>query len=125
MRVRGLVVLALAAGVGYWIYKTRPTVSSFVDDLTRPLMGSKAVVKQSESKRIVSEAVPAAPEGEGVKLTMLREGMTKVDVEELLGKPDSIQQFDDEGRTRFRALYVVARRIIIYEEGRVVSVAVQ
>jgi hypothetical protein len=48
-----------------------------------------------------------------------------VDVEELIGKPDSYQQFDDEGRTRFRALYIVARRIIIYEEGRVVSIAVQ
>jgi hypothetical protein len=49
MRVRGLVVLALVAGVGYWIYKTRPTVSSLVDDLTRPLMGSKAVVKSRAS----------------------------------------------------------------------------
>jgi len=125
MRLRGLVVLVLAVGVGYWIYKTRPTVTSFVDDLTRPLMGSKAVVKESESKRVVSEAVPAAPEGEEVKLTMIREGMKKAEVEELLGKPDSIQQVDDQGRVRFRAIYVAARRIIVYEEGRVVSIAVQ
>ena len=113
MRLRGLVVLVLAVGVGYWIYKTRPTVTSFVDDLTRPLMGSKAVVKESESKRVVSEAVPAAPEGEEVKLTMIREGMKKAEVEELLGKPDSIQQVDDQGRVRFRAIYVAARRIIV------------
>jgi len=125
MRLRGLVVLVLVGGVGYWIYKTRPTVTSFVDGLTRPLMGSRAVVKESESKRVVSEALPAAPEGEEVKLTMIREGMKKAEVEELLGKPDSFQQFDDEGRIRFRAIYVTARRILVYsEEGRVVSIAV-
>ena len=125
MRLRGLVVLVLAAGVGYWIYKTRPTVSSFVDSLTRPIMGSKAAVKESESKRIVSEAAPAVQEGDEVKLTMIHEGMTKAEVEELIGKPDSIQQINDEGRVRFRTLYVVARRIIVYEEGRVVSIAIQ
>jgi hypothetical protein len=124
MRLRGLVILVLVAGVGYWIYKTRPTVTSFVDDLTRPLMGSRAVVKESESKRVVSEALPAAPEGDEVKLTMIHEGMKKAEIEELLGKPDSYQQFDDEGRVRFRAIYVTARRIIVYEEGRVVSIAV-
>jgi hypothetical protein len=124
MRLRGLVILVLVAGVGYWIYKTRPTVTSFVDDLTRPLMGSRAVVKESESKRVVSEALPAAPEGDEVKLTMIHEGMKKAEVEELLGKPDSYQQFDDEGRARFRAIYVTARRIIVYEEGLVVSIAV-
>ncbi|HKA36421.1 MAG TPA: hypothetical protein VKH43_06340 [Thermoanaerobaculia bacterium] len=125
MRLRGLVVLVLAAGVGYWIYKTRPTVTSFVDGLTRPLMRSKAVVKESESRRVLSEAVPAAPEGEDVKLTMIHEGMKRAEIEELIGKPDSFQQFDDEGKVRFRAIYVAARRIIVYEEGgRAVSIAV-
>ena len=55
---------------------------------------------------------------------MIHEGMNKAEIEELLGKPDSYQQFDDEGRVRFRAIYVTARRIIVYEEGRVVSIAV-
>ena len=125
MRLRGLVILILAAGVGYWIYKTRPSVTSFVDGITRPIMGSKSAVKESESKRVVSDAVPAASEGEEVKLTTIREGMKKAEVEEILGKPDSIQQFDDEGRVRFRAIYVAARRLIVYEENRVVSIAVQ
>src|SRR5262245_42410991 len=105
MRLRGLVILVLAAGVGYWIYKTRPSVTSFVDSVTRPITGSKAAVKESESKRVISDAVPVAQEGEDVKLTMIREGMRKGEVEELIGKPDSIQQFDDEGRVRFRAIY--------------------
>ena len=125
MRLRGLVILVLAAGVGYWIYKTRPTVTGFVDGLTRPLMGSKAVVKESEQKRVISEAVPAAAEGEQVQTTMLREGMKKADVEELLGKPDSTEQLREGSRVRFRCVYVAARRIIVYEEGRVVSITVE
>ena len=60
MRIRTPVVLLLVAGAGYWIYKTHPTVSGFVDVLTSPLMSSKAAVKESEYKRIVAEAVPAA-----------------------------------------------------------------
>jgi len=68
MRIKTLVVLLLVAGGGYWIYKTHPTVSGFVDGLTSPLMRSKAAVKESEYKRVMSEAVPAAPEGEEVSL---------------------------------------------------------
>ena len=124
MRLRGLVILVLAAGVGYWIYKTRPTVAGLVDGVTRPLMGSKAAVKESERKRIVNEAVPAAPEGEQFSTATIREGMKKAEVEELIGKPDNVQQIDENGRTRFRCTYTAARKVLVYEEGRVVSVSV-
>src|SRR5688500_19253575 len=55
-RVRGLLSLVVLAAVGWWIYDRRPTVSGFVDTLTRPLLGSKAAVKEAEHKRVVAEA---------------------------------------------------------------------
>ena len=124
MRPRGLVILVLAAGIGYWVYKTRPTVAGLVDSVTRPVMGSKSAVKESEAKRVLSEAAPAATEGEQVSTTMIKEGMKKSEVEELIGKPDSVQQVTEDGHVRFRCVYVGARRILTYEEGRVVAIAV-
>ena len=124
MRLRGLVILVLAAGVGYWIYKTRPTVAGLVDSVTRPVMGSKSAVKESETKRVLSEAAPAATDGEQVSTTMIKEGMKKSEVEDLIGKPDSCQQITVDSRVRFRCIYVAARRILTYEEGRVVAIAV-
>ncbi|HKF42201.1 MAG TPA: hypothetical protein VKG01_03800 [Thermoanaerobaculia bacterium] len=124
MRLRGLVILVLAGGVGYWIYKTRPTMAGFVDSVTRPVMGSKSAVKESETKRVLSEAVPAATDGEQVSTTMIKEGMKKSEVEELIGKPDSVEEITEDGHVRFRCVYVAARRILTYEEGRVVSIAV-
>jgi hypothetical protein len=124
MRPRGLVILALAAGIGYWIYKTRPTVAGFVDSVTRPVMGSRSAVKESETKRVLSDAAPAATDGEQISTTMIKEGMRKTEVEEMIGKPDSIQQITEDGHVRFRCVYVTARRILTYEEGRVVKIAV-
>ncbi len=124
MRIRTPVVLLLVAGVGYWIYKTRPTVSGFVDGLTRPLMSSKAAVKESEYKRIVAEAVPV-PEGEEVPLGALKEGMKTAEVKELLGTPERVEWFREKGRERLRWTYVRARRVLVFEEGRVVSIAIR
>ena len=125
MKVRGLVVLVIAGGVGYWIYKTQPTVGGFVDGLTRPLMGSKAVVKESEHKRVIAEAVPAAHEGEQVPMGMVREGMKKAEVEELLGRPDRIEEFQEKGKDRIRWVYLEAGRNLVFDEGRVISIEVR
>jgi hypothetical protein len=124
MRIRTPVVLLLVAGAGYWIYKTHPTVSGFVDDLTSPLMSSKAAVKESEYKRIVAEAVPV-PEGEEVPLAALKEGMKTAEVKELLGTPERVEWFREKGRERLRWTYVRARRVIVFEDGRVVSIAIR
>jgi hypothetical protein len=124
MRIRTPVVLLLVAGAGYWIYKTHPTVSGFVDDLTSPLMSSKAAVKESEYKRIVAEAVPV-PEGEEVPLAALKEGMKTAEVKELLGTPERVEWFREKGRERLRWTYVRARRVLVFEEGRVVSIAIR
>ncbi len=124
MRVRTLVVLLLIAGVGFWIYKTRPTVSSFVDHLTRPLMRSKAAVKESEYKRVVSEAAPM-PEGEEGPLGAVKEGMKTAEVKELLGAPERVEWFREKGSERLRWTYLRAKRVIVFEEGRVVSIAIR
>ena len=122
MRIRGIVLLAVVGGVAYWAYKTQPTVSGLVDGLTRPLMGSKAVVKESEHKRVLGEAAPAALEGERVSTTMIREGMKKAEVEELLGRPDQVEELPGPGPTRVRWTYKAAGRVLTFEEGRVVSI---
>lgn len=124
MRVRTLVVLLLLAGAGYWAYKNNLTVSGFVDGLTSPLMRSNAAVKESEHKRIVAEAVPA-PEGEEVpSMTTVKKGMKAAEVKELLGTPDRVEAFQEEGRDRLRWTYVHAKRVIVFEDGRVVSIAI-
>lgn len=125
MRVRTLVILLLVAGAGYWIYKTHATVSGFVDDLTSPLMRNKAAVKESEHKRIMAEAVPAPEEGEQVPMTALKEGMKTAEVKDLLGAPERIETFKEKGRERLRWTYVRDRRVIVFEDGRVVSIAIR
>ena len=125
MRARTVIVLAVLGGAGYWIYRSQLTVSDFVDDLTRPLMGSKAAVKESEHKRVMSLAVPAAPEGEQVSTQTIREGMKRAEVEELLGKPDRVEPFEEKGHSRLRWIYVRDGRVIVFENGRVLSIAVR
>jgi hypothetical protein len=124
MRFRGLVILALVGALGWWMYKTRPTVTRLVDGITRPLMGTKAVVKESEYKR-VSDAAPSVPEGEQEPSAMIHEGMTKAEVEEILGKPERTEEIREEEGTRVRWTYVAARRVLLFEKGRVVSIEVR
>ena len=124
MRARTLVILLLLAGAGYWIYKNNLTVSGFVDDLTSPLMRSNAAVKESEHKRVIAEAVPA-PEGEeDPAMTTVKKGMKTAEVKELLGPPERVETFQEKGRERLRWTYQRARRVIVFEDGRVVSIAV-
>jgi hypothetical protein len=124
---RGLIALALAGGTVYWVIKTQPTASGFVDSLVRPLMGSKAVVKESEHKRVMDEVVPAAPDSEQrVSTEMVREGMKAAEVEDLLGRPDRVEEIREKGKkTRVRWVYLVAGRNLVFEDGRVVSIAIR
>ena len=125
MKIRTVVILVLIGGVAYWIYKDQPTVAGFVDGLTRPIMGSNAAVKESEHKRVVSDVVPAAPEGEQVSVQTIRKGMKSEEVREILGRPDRVEPFEEDGVSRIRWTYLAARRLVDFEGGRVVSIAIQ
>jgi len=125
-RIRKLLVLALVVGAGYWLYRTRPTVSGFVDNLTRPLFQTKAVVDESEEKRVVADAAPAVGGDEAVPLGMLRENMTAGEVRDLIGDPEERQPFrDEDGSEKVRWIYRRLGRVLVLKEGRVVSIAVR
>ncbi len=125
--MRTLKFLALAAilGLGYWAYRSHLTVSDFVDRVTRPLMGSKAAVKESEYKRVVSEAIPAVREGENIPLGTLHNGMKMDEVRDMLGRPDKIEPIEEDGRSLVRWTYLRAGRILVFDRGRVVSIAIR
>ncbi len=125
MRIFKFLALVAVVGLAYWAYRTQLTVSDFVDRVTRPLMGSKAAVKESEYKRVVSEAVPAAREGEDIPLTTLHNGMKMDEVRDTLGQPDKIEPIEEEGRSRVRWTYLRAGRILVFDRGRVISIAIR
>ena len=115
----------LIGAAGYWVYRTRPTLPGIVEDLTRPLFHSKAVVKESEYNRVVSEAAPAITHSEEVALGALHENMTDREVRDLLGYPDDVQPFKEDGKDRVRWIYRRLGRTLVLEERRVISIAVQ
>ncbi len=122
--VRRLLLLAALGGIGWWIHEKRPTVSGLVDDLTRPLMGSRAVVKESEQKRVVSEASQVVFHDEEKPVAVLREGMSDLEVRALLGDPDEILP-DGNRALRLRWVYRKVDRVVVFERHRVVSIAVR
>ena len=125
MKARKLLLLALVVGIGYWIYRTRPTVSGIVDDLTRPIFGSKAAVKESEHKRVEAEAAPAVGRDESVSVGTLKEGMKGDEVRDLLGRPDEIEQFKENGVEKVQWTYRRIGRVLVLREGRVVSIEIR
>jgi hypothetical protein len=128
-RLRLLAILGLVAGVGYWIYKDQPTVAGLVDSITSPLMGSRAAVKSSERNRVTGDATAAISEQNDTAVGTLREGMTTAEVRELIGSPERIEEEkrDDKskGPQRLRWTYGRIGRVLIIEEGRVVSIVVR
>jgi hypothetical protein len=124
-RVRRFLFLAALVALGWWIYERRPTVAGFVDDLTRPLMGSRAAVKTSERKRVVADASQVVTLDQDRRVETLREGMSDWDVRALLGDPDAIEPVEDDPGDRVRWVYRTARRVVLLQRGRVVSVAIR
>jgi len=123
-RLRRLLLLAVVAVCAYWYYKERPTFSGIIDSLTGPVFKSKAAVKESEHKRVVEEAVPAVHAADEIRVEFLRENMKYEEVRRLLGDPATIEESKQEGRVRVRWFYPRAKRVILFEEGRVRSITV-
>jgi hypothetical protein len=124
-RVRRLILLALIAGVGYWIYKDRPTPGGLIDSLTNPLMGSKAAVESSERNRVVGEASTALSEQTDASVGALHEGMGTSEVREILGDPSSIEEETVAGVHRSRWTYKRLHRVLVFQDGKIVSIAIK
>ncbi len=125
-RLRNLLLLVLAGGVGYWIYHDRPTLPGLIDRITGPLFQSKAAVNESEHKRVMGEAAPAVGRGdEDVTVGRIQEGMKSAEVRGLLGWPDQIEEFRVNRKPRIRWTYRRAGRTVVFEDGRVISIVVR
>ena len=122
-RTRNLLLLGLVAAVAYWYYRDQPTLSQFVDGLTRPLLGSKAAVKESERKRVIGDAAAVIGQQSDEMVGALREGMTKDEVRDLLGAPDRVESLSDREPVRVRWTYRTVKRVVLFEDGRVISIA--
>ena len=123
--IRQIVTLAVLGVVGLWIHEKNPTVQGIVDDLTRPLLGSKETAGPPERKRVVSEASQVLTLGEEKTIGAIRVGMTDRDVRRLLGDPDEIQNIVDDTYVRVRWTYRSVHRVVVFDRGRVVSIAVR
>jgi hypothetical protein len=123
-RIRNLVLLAAVAGLGYWIYRDRPTLRGIVDTLTNPIMGNRAAVKSSERNRVVGDATTAISEQVEMPVEVVKEGMWGREVRELLGKPDKIEREMKGLVTRTTWTYTKAARVIVLEDDHVVSISV-
>jgi hypothetical protein len=124
-KIRRLILVALVAGVGWWIYKDRPTISGIIDSLTNPLMGSRAAVKESERNRVVGDASTVATEQSDAAVGTLREGMTTYEVKELLGDPDKLQEDKGRGASRVRWTYSRIHRELLFQDGRLISITLK
>lgn len=123
-RFRRLLLFALVVGAAYWYYKKRPTVSGVVDDITQPIMESNAAVQESERNRLIATAVPAVQDQVEAPIGVVREDMTFAEVRALLGEPERVEQVREDGRARVRWIYSRVKRMVVFEEGRVHSIAV-
>lgn len=124
-RLRRLLLLALAVGVGYWIYTDRPSVTGIVDSLTNPLMRSKAAVEESERNRVVGEATSAISDQTDTAVGALKEGMKTSEVRDLVGNADKVEEERVEGALQQRWTYAKLKRVLIVKDGRVTSVLIQ
>ena len=123
-KARNFILLLIAAGIGYWIYKDRPTVSGLIDQITSPLFGSHAAVKTSERNRVEGDASATIVEQSDAHVQALRWGMTKDDVRDTLGNPDTMKVEKQDGVERQRWTYRQARRVIVFQDNRVVSISI-
>jgi len=124
---RLLLVAALAGGVAWWFTHGRPSFQEMVDGVTNPLLGSKAAVKESERNRVEGEAVGVVTEQTDTAIDTLKEGMTFRQVLELLGEPNDRETVSRErGKAEVvRWTYKSAHRILLFEDGRLTSIAIR
>lgn len=100
-------------------------MAGVLDGMTRPLLGSKAAVKESEHNRVVSGSLPVDSDNEEIPVGTLKERMTFEEVRSLLGPPDSVEPVPGARKNRVRWTYARARRILLFDEGRVSSIAIR
>jgi hypothetical protein len=123
-RFRNLILIAIVAGVGYWIYKDRPTAGGLIDSLTGPLFGSKAAVDSSERNRVVADASTSITDQTEQVIAALKEGMRSSEVRDVLGNPDHIEREKGDGDP-MRWTYAKIRRELLFRNDRVVSIVVK
>ncbi len=123
--LRRLLLVAAIAGVGYWIYQDQPTASGIIDTITSPLMGSKAAVKSSERNRVTGDATAAISEQTDSTVAVLHEGMTIAEVRELLGPPEKYETVKVDGVYRQRWTYSHPNRVLMFQDGRVISIVLR
>jgi hypothetical protein len=124
-RLRAFVVVAGIVALGWWIHEKRPTFSGIIDDLTRPIFGSRAAITESERTRIVGEASQIVAVGEEKPVGALYQGMSDEEVRNLIGPPDVIEHVEDETGDRVRWVYRGVKRVILLRNHRVVSITVR
>ena len=127
-RLGRLLVLAMAAGTFWWWFTHgKPSAGQLLDALTRPLFGSKAAVQESERNRVSGEAVGViAADQPETPIETLRIGMRFREVRELLGEPNSVETppFEKGKPETVRWTYKTAHRLLIFEDGRLVSLSI-
>ena len=109
----------------WWLSAGKPSLSQMVDGITGPLFGSKAAVKESERNRVEGQAVSAITEQSDAQIDMLKEGMSFREVRELLGEPSEVRAMPRERGKKEVVRWTYAHRVLVFEEGRVVSVAIR
>jgi tRNA(Glu) U13 pseudouridine synthase TruD len=114
----------VAGAVLWWYSNGKPSVQQIVEAVTRPVFGSKAAVKETEHNRVEVEALTEQSE---THVDMLRAGMSLRQVRDLLGEPNAIETAKyEKGKPEVvRWTYLAAHRVLVFEDGRVVSIAVR
>ena len=120
--MRRFLILLLLAAIVYWFIRDKPSVSGLVDRITKPLLSSKAVVEESEHKRVVAESAPAVGGDQDVTVEAIRTGMESREVRRLLGSPDTAVERDAH---RERWTYKRIGRTLLLNDHRVVSIEVR
>jgi hypothetical protein len=123
-----LLLLAVVGGaVWWWFSHGKPSVGQMVDDLTRPLFGSRAAVHESERNRVEGDAIAVVTDQSETPIAALRVGMTQREVKELLGEPNQRETLPHEKRApeKVRWTYRSIHRVLDFEDGRLTEIAIQ
>lgn len=119
--LRKVLMLSVFAAIGWWIHEKG--VQNVVDDLTRPLLGSRTEIREPEQKRIAGEASQVLTIGEDKPVGAVRQGMSETEVRRLLGDPDDVHTIVDDAGLQTRWTYRGAHRVVVFNNHRVVSIA--